>query len=271
MNGNPWPDFTDDTNMQDVKDDKATDQAASLPSSFKKQRLSSYGQEAQEAGPSLSEFESKLRDSSLYSGIALVYGDRSLGLRKVKRTLSELFFKYIDLDEHDIRHDLRRDLEVSLFTIAQFKGYLQPTAAAGSQPFVISVFCGGQRGQSPGSLDTLRGSLDIVDDIIKRFLPKSAPHLTHIPKLFFVSSLFRCKDLDTQPPSFPDDDDANYCIAYHLTKRRSDQQIWMENVTDLLRSGKKVQDVIVSLHSLLDKDSECLYTFCCLKDELVLK
>ena len=120
--------------------------------------------------------------------------------------------------------------------------------------------------------------MDIVDDIIKPFLPKSAPHLVHIPKIFFItnslsyrSTVYR-QDLDNQPPSFPDDDDDNYCIAYHLSLKRFDQQIlWLNTITDALLSGKTVQDVIENSRSILDKNRERLYTFCCLKDNLVLR
>ena len=257
----------DHTNMQDVKDEE-TDPAATQLSSLMKQVRSDLAAKWLPTSMeqlSFSPFKQldaqrisdKLSDSSLYSGVGIVYDNPfPLTSRDVEKTLSELNFKYIDLDEHINR---QVDLKICLSTIAQSKAYPTIPSAAGSQPFVIAVFVTGVRGHSPGSLDTLRGSVDIVDDIIKPFLPKSAPHLAHIPKLFFISSWSHHKDLDTQPPSFPDDKDANYCIAYHLTQWSSDQQIWMNFISDCLHPGKTVQDVIEDSRSHLEKHEECLY------------
>ena len=100
--------------------------------------------------------------------------------------------------------------------------------------------------------------MDIIRDIIVPFLPKSAPHLAHTPKVFFVSSKVGSKDLDTQPPSFPDNDDANYCITYHVAKASAYQQEWIDSIADglLSQTEKTVQDVIESLRK---KNDECLY------------
>ena len=270
----------DHTNMQDVKDYEEMDPAATQLSSSVKQvrsdpaakllptsmeQLSLFPLEQQVA----QRIRDKLSDSSLYSGVGIVYNDPRLRSSAfVERTLPELDFKYIDLDEHINR---QVDLKTCLSIIAQSKAYPKTPPAAGSQPFVIAVFVTGERGHSPGSLDTgWGGPVDIVDDIIKPFLPKSAPHLAHIPKLFFISSWSHHKDLDTQPPSFPDDDDANYCIACHLSGEVGDSWKWMYTTARGLRSSKTVQDVIEDSRSHLDKHNERLHTFSCLKEKLIL-
>ena len=224
----------DHTNMQDVKDDEETDPAATqlsssvkqvrsdpaaklLPTSMKQLSLSPSEQEE------VQRIRDELSDSSLYSGVGIVYDDPfPLSSLYVEGTLSELNFKYIDLHH-------RVDLKPCLSTIAQSKAYPKIPSAAGSQPFVIAVFVTGMR----GSLGSLRGPVDIVDDIIKPFLPKSAPHLAHIPKLFFIGSWSHHKDLDTQPQlSFPDDYDkyGNYCVTYHLVREVGDLRIWMDTI-----------------------------------------
>ena len=249
------------SSVKQVRSDPA---AKLLPTSMEQLSLSPLEQrEAQR-------IRDELSDSSLYSGVGIIYNDPFLlSSRDVERTLSELNFKYIDLDEHINR---QVDLKTCLSIIAQSKDYPKTPSAAGSQPFVIAVFVTGRRDQSPGSLYTLRGGpVDIVDDIIKPFLPKSAPYLAHIPKLFFISSWFYHEDLDTQPPSFPDDDDANYCIACHLSGEVGDSWKWMYTTARGLRSSKTVQDVIEDSRSHLDKHNERLFTFSCLKEKLILR
>ena len=220
----------------------------------------------------------QLSDSSLYSGVGIVYRSdfrhRTMLITDIlERTLLVLNFKHIVLSQDYNMDPFQRnvDLKTSLSIIAQCKAYSEPQAAAGSQPFVIAVFVRGGMSHSPGYLDTGHGPVDIVDDIIKPFLPKSAPHLAHIPKLFFINSWVDHKDLDTQPPSFPDDDDGNYCIAYHLAQSgRADQEIWMDTIANGLLSGKTVQYVIESSQLLLHKNNERLCYFSSLKDKLVL-
>ena len=269
----------DHTNMQDVKDEEMDPVATHLSSSVKQVRSDPAAKLLPTSMEqlSLSQLEQReaqrirdeLSDASLYSGVAICYDDPfSRSSPFVERTLSELNFKYIDLDEHINR---QVDLKTCLSIIAQSKAYPTIPSAAGSQPFVIAVFVTGERGQSPGSLYTVFGeSVDIVDDIIKPFLPKSAPHLAHIPKLFFISSWSHHKDLDTQPPSFPDNDDANYCIAYHLTREVGDSWEWMHTIVRGLRWNMTVQDVIEESRSHLNKHNKRLYTFSCLKDKLIL-
>ena len=274
----------DHTNMQDVKDEEETDPAATQLSSSVKQVRSNPAAKLLPASMkqlSLSPSEQRvaqrisdeLSDSSLYSGVGIGYDDPfPRSSRDVERTLPELDFKYIDLHKHVYRH--RVGLKTCLSIIAQSKVYPTTPSAAGSQPFVIAVFVTGVRGKFPGSLYSQRGRrggpVDIVDDIIKPFLPKSAPHLAHIPKLFFVNSWFHHEDLDTQPPSFPDDDDANYCIAYHLAREMGDLRRWMDTIARSLRSNMTVQDVIEDSRSHLVKHNERLYTCSCLKDKLIL-
>ena len=282
----------DNTNMQDVKYYEETDPATTQLSSSVKQvrsdpadtqlsssvkqvrsdpatKLLPTSMEQLSLSPSEQEVQriiDELSNSSLYSGVGICYDDHPKSLRDVEKTLPEINFKYIDLNEHVHRVDLN----TCLSTPAQSKAYPKTPSAAGSQPFVIAVFVTGEKDHSPGSLFTLRGSVDIVDDIIKPFLPKSAPHLVHIPKLFFISSWFLRKDLDTQPPSFPDDDDANYCIAYHLAREVGAVSKWMDTIADGLSSNMTVQDVIEDSRSHIDKHKECLHYFSCLKDKLIL-
>ena len=214
-------------------------------------------------------FKRKFSDSSSHSGVGIVF-DNYKGEWDVKNTLKELNFKCIFVDRRISQVKLKTSLSNFAKSIAYALAKTQ--SVAGSQPFVIAVFVAGRRSDHESScfLNTRRGPVDIVDDIIKPFLPKSSPHLAHIPKLFFISSRVGHKDLDTQPPSFPDDDDANYCIAYHLTRAVDDLWKWRHTIELGLHPGKTVQDVIEDSRSHLDKDNERLYTFSCLKGKLIL-
>ena len=258
--------------MQEIKDDEETDPVATqLSLSIEQLRFSSSEQqEVQRIREEVQRIREELFDSSLYSGVGFTHDFHRL-CGRVELTLKALNFKCIHCDSYEVS---QCNLKTILATIAQSKAYPKTPEAAGSQPFVIALFLSGVTvpDRSPSSFHTPRGSLDIVDDIIKPFLPKSAPHLVHIPKLFFISnSLVYRKDLDNQPPSFPDDDDANYCIAYHLSVAPFDEQRWLKTITDALLSGETVQDVIENSRSSIDKNFERLYTFCCLKDKLVLR
>ena len=98
--------------------------------------------------------------------------------------------------------------------------YPKPPAdvkSSASPPFVISIFVSGRCHDtfSIHTLYTRYGLVDVIDDIIRPFLPQSAPHLQHIPKLFFITAE---GDPDATPLHFPDDPDGNYCIAYHVNK-----------------------------------------------------
>ena len=156
-------------------------------------------------------------------------------------------------------------------TIAQSIAYPKPPAAAESSdspPFIVAVFVSGVVGGSANTLFTMHGSLDIVDDIIKPFLPQSAPHLQHIPKLFFISTE---GDPHAPPPHFPDDPDGNYCVAYHVTNMPSDTNKWANHISDhLFLPGMTVQEVIESSRLQVYYRDQ-LHHFTCLKNKLVLK
>ena len=175
-----------------------------------------------------------------------------------------LNFKHINLH---LLHLSPAGLKTLLSTIARSTAYPGPPAA-GSPPFVITLFLSGIGVHSVSSLFLGRGQGqgDIVDDIIKPFLPLSAPHLVHIPKIFFISSEFGRQYLATQPPLFPGDCDANYLIAYHQTSSRADMSIWMQHITDNLLTGQSVQEVVEKSRSCLDHDIERLHYFSSLKD-----
>ena len=112
--------------------------------------------------------------------------------------------------------------------------------------------------------------MNTVDDIIQPFLPQLAPYLQHIPKLFFITTL---GDLDATPPHFPDDPDGNYCVAYHMTDKRSCMYKWTEYISDnLFLQGMTVQEAIENSKYRLKKGKECLHYFTCLQNKsLVLK
>ena len=160
-------------------------------------------------------------------------------------------------------------------TIAQSIAYPKPPTAAESSdspPYVIAVFVSGVIVDytSAHTLNTLHGPVNIVDDIIQPFLPQSAPHLQHIPKLFFITA---AGDPDATPPHFPDDPDGNYCAAYHMTGKLSCMHKWAEYISDnLFLPGMTVQEAIENSKSHLEKGKECLHYFTCLQNKaLVLK
>ena len=163
----------------------------------------------------------------------------------------------------------------SLFSsIAQSIAYPKPPTAAESSrspPFVIAVFVSGiGEDLAHHTIITDYGEMNIVDDIIQPFLPQSAPHLKHIPKLFFITAL---GDPDATPPHFPDDPDGNYCAAYHMTDRPSYMDKWAEYISfNLFLRGMTVQEAIENSKYRLKKGKECLHYFTCLQNKsLVLK
>ena len=160
-------------------------------------------------------------------------------------------------------------------TIAQSTTYPeQPTAAESSDspPFVIAVFISGWAGDSVGTLHMhiSHRPMHIVNDIIEPFLPQSALHLQHIPKLFFINSADG--DPHAPPPHFPDDPDGNYCVAYHVAKYRGDMRTWNRNIADdIFLPGKSIQEVIENSRSHLHENHEHLHYFSCLKNKIVFK
>ena len=198
----------------------------------------------------------ELRDCTLYSGVGVIYDDIGTWKSMEPRLSAEDYKIITDFPFH-------HDHPTSFPTIAQSIAYPKP-------PFVIAVFVSGW-GDSVRTLHTRYGSLDIVDDIIKPFLPQSAPHLLHIPKLFFISTW---GDLNAPPLHFPDDPDGNYCVAYHnIMGMPSDMKKWADHITDhLFLPGATVQEVIEnSKKSHLVIDKNWLHYFTSLKNKLVLR
>ena len=215
----------------------------------------------------------ELRDCALCSGVGVIY-DKIYDLwESMKGYLSSAGYKIIT--NFPLCHH-----HTNLFTtIAQSIAYPKPPAAAESSDsplFVIAVFVSGMAGArgSKHSLDTRYGQLDIVDDIIKPFLPQSAPHLLHIPKFFFISA-----DGDprksTSPPHFPGDPDGNYCVVYHVAKELECMLTWKNIVDQVFHLGMSVQEVIENSRSYMylhgDYNKEHLHYFNCLKNKLVVK
>ena len=213
----------------------------------------------------------ELRDCTLYPGIAVICDvDLFATWKSTKNRLSAVDYKIITTDF------LLHHPHTTLYsTIAQSTAYPKPPAAAESSDsplFVIAVFVSGYASDdSVGALCGIRishESQDIVDDIIKPFLPRSAPHLQHIPKLFFISAE---GDPNAPSPHFPDDPDGNYCVAYHVSKYLIHMLTWQFDIVQhLFHPDMSVQAVIENSRSHINEDRECLHYFTCLKNNLVL-
>ena len=129
----------------------------------------------------------ELQECALYSGVGVFYDRFGVWENTVNKS-SVAEYKNISIDI------LTQECHQTLFTtipqsIASPK---QPTAVESSHspPFIIAVFVSREI-----------QSVNNVDDIICPFLPRSAPHLQHIPKLFFITAV---GDPDATPPHFPD-------------------------------------------------------------------
>ena len=173
-----------------------------------------------------------------------------------------------------IPNDLSPHLGRSLFSSTAWSIAKPPTTAESSRspPFVIAVFVSGI-GEDLAHhtiMNSISGEMRIVDDIIRPFLPQLAPHLQHIPKLFFITALGYP---DATPPHFPDDPDGNYCAAYYVTYKPRYMRKWAEYISDnLFLRGMTVQEAIESSKYHLVKDNEYLHYFTCLQNKsLVLK
>ena len=219
----------------------------------------------------IQEFRYELSDCGLYSGVGVIweYSSFTESWKPVKPFLSSLQLDYKIIDNFP-------EAATSFFTIAQSidppKPHASPTAAESSDspPFIIAVFVSGIL-LSFQLLESTGKAVNIVDDIIQPFLPQSAPHLQHIPKLFFITA-WHPVGPDAPPPRFPEDPDGNYCIAYHMAGTFALMRKWAEDVTkDLIIPGMTVQGVIKKSMSHINKDEERLYYFTCLKKNLVLK
>ena len=213
----------------------------------------------------LQRFSDQLSDCALYSGVAVVF-HHWMRSPRLERALSELNYKLIKVDLLSV------DLKTVLSTIVQSKAYPKPPRT-GSHSFVITIFVRAIAFDSTNLLFSVfrQEEISIVDDIIKPFLPQSAPHLAHIPKLFFIGSntrpLGKHPDMDTQPPLFPTDPDANYCVAYLVANKLSTLDEWTDYIADNL-SSIPVQDIVENYRAVLDRNYDCLHFFSCLKDKL---
>ena len=242
-------------NMQDLKDDEGEQAVKQLSSSMEQLRLSD------EEKDKVRRVREQLSDCALCSGMGIILFDWRLSL-EMTETLSRLNFNHIEVDTSNVSLP---GLKTIIATIAQSKAY------PGSPPFVITVFVSGINYDTARSLLLGARQVDIVEDIIKPFLPQSAPHLVHIPKVFFVSS-YGWPELHTQPPLFPDDPDANYCIAYHVAAYGHYTDIWWQHIVHNLTTGQSVQEIIKDIRSSLHHDHEHLHYFSSLKDSnLVLR
>ena len=215
----------------------------------------------------------ELRDCALYSGVGVICDifdgwDIFDAWDYIKDHLSVLDYKIIPNSNCSVHLQ-----HTTLFpTIAQSIAYSKPPAAAESSdspPFVIAVFVSGWIGGSACTVDAGHGSMDIVDDIIAPFLPRLAPHLKYIPKLFFITAM---GDPHAPPPYFPDDPDGNYCVAYHVTNELRYMDKWADHITyHLFLPGMTVQDVTENCRAYLDENNEHLHYFTSLKNMPVLK
>ena len=208
----------------------------------------------------------ELGDCALYSGVGVICNDAIpfYVWETMKSRLSALDYKIITADF------LSHHRSTALFpTIAQSIAYPKPPAAAessNSPPFVITVFVSGLAHGSTNILLTSHGVVHIVNDIINPFLPQSAPHLQHIPKLFFIIAM---GGLHAPPPRFPDDPDGNYCVVYCASLKYKDK--WVDHIADhLFLPGATVQEVIDNSKSHLVEGEE-LHYFASLKNKLVLR
>ena len=207
----------------------------------------------------------ELGDCTLFPGIGVISEELIAPWDIIKGPLSKAEYKIITYVDSYV-------YPKAFFTsIAQSMAYPKPPTApelSDSPPsFIISVFisvvC-----FSDGVLHTSHGTVDIIDDIIKPFLPESAPHLVHIPKLFFITA-GGC--LSTPLPRFPDDTDMNYCAAYHVASDQGYIDQWTQYIANqIFLPGVSVQKAIENYKSLMDERGEQLHYSFCLKDELIL-
>ena len=217
------------------------------------------------------EIKEKLSCSALYSGVGIVFMDKP---QVIERSLEGLEYNIISVD------DLVIDFKTAFTTIAQSRAYPESPAAAGSPPFVIAVFVSGQTTRSTCSnsiFHTRHGLVDIVDDIIKPFLPQSAPHLVHIPKLFFISSMsMGLFAASSRRLLLPADEDGNYLIAHCVTH---DVDGWLSHIAQCIcHRNQSVRDIVEPSQFLYEEllfdpvlSNENLQVYCCLKDDLVLR
>ena len=186
---------------------------------------------------SADEVRDQLKDCALYKGVTVELFQKTIHLS----LHLESTFKRISLAHTDEFEDFKH----LITAVAQYRGYPET-----SPPFVIAVFVRGHTGLfAKDTIITSFGLVDIVDDIIKPFLPQSAPHLISIPKLFFISSepLSESRQLqdNIKLPLLPDDPNSNYmyCVAYNYCAPLYTER-WFRYITEHLLSGSSVEEVV---------------------------
>ena len=197
----------------------------------------------------------KLSDNLQFAGVAITNSHLP-----IKRILEKLNLNIISMDEG------YRNLELKDLIAAVAQSEMYPDSK--SHSFVILIFISGRaHGTLVQTLQTKHGLVSIVDDIIKPFLPQSAPHLIHIPKLFFISSYQPYQSYHlTSLPEYPTNPDDNYFVAYHTSHDSYDQ--WMYKVVCNLSSSELSVD---SIHQLIGtlRGSTDAQTISCLKHSVV--
>ena len=195
----------------------------------------------------------ELRFCALYTGVGVIC-NRGYRLivdpwKSVEPHLSSLGYKIIGDFPIHLQH-------TTCFTSIAHS--IQPPTDAelsDSHPFVIAVFLSGSTKDSGNILDTEYGPINIVDNIIRPFLPQSAPHLQHIPKLFFITVSWRHVYSHCSLPNFSDDPDGNYCVAYHMAGLCDDfyNAKWAEHITErIFFLEETVQEAIENSRFHLD-------------------
>jgi hypothetical protein len=219
------------------------------------------------------ELRRELRDCELYSGVGMVRCDFMNVWKPVEPLLSSLNYKIIS--NFPIRTKVATSFATIAESIAPPKQHASPTVAESSDspPFVIAVFVSGWTPSSQfPNLYIGDKEVNIIDDIIQPFLPQSAPHLQHIPKLFFITCTTHMMHLHASPPQFPEDPDGNYCIVYHMTDDLYLMIEWARCITrEFSLPGTTVQAAVEKSRLQLDEDEEILHYFTCLKKNLVFK
>ena len=214
------------------------------------------------------EIINELGDCALYSGVGVI-SDLNDQWKYMKHHLSSSNYKVIS----QLYNHLPLLNQSPFVTVAKSIACPKPPTAAESSDsppfnFIIVIFVSGV--VEDHTILTEHGKMSIVDDIIGPFLPQSAPHLQHIPKVFFITAYTVWENPHAPPPHFPDDPDGNYCVAYCI--RSINTVKWAYYITDklFLDSGVTVQEAIERSRFLLSEAWECLHYFTCLKNKLVL-
>ena len=216
---------------------------------------------SQSKRPEVQRIKDELVDCASYSGIGVIYDNVYDLWESTKGLLLSAGYKLIPKFPSD-------DHPATVFK-AIAESIAPPSVAAESSdfPFIITVFISGLAMSS--ALESRHGSVDIYQDIIKPFL---APHLQHIPKLFFISV---DREQYNRPVIFPDDSNGNYFVVYHETESLEQMLTWKAIVDDVFCLGKSTQELVEKSKSYMHlygyKDKERLHYFTCLKNKFIVK